>query len=65
MSQAKSWMGVLFVMTLLFPNVINSAEVTQKIRIGLPSSRSPTCLFTWPKKKAFSSKSVSKRNTYK
>jgi NitT/TauT family transport system substrate-binding protein len=30
-------MGALFVMTLLVPNMIDGAEVTQKIRIGLPS----------------------------
>jgi ABC-type nitrate/sulfonate/bicarbonate transport system substrate-binding protein len=27
----------LFAVTLLFPNVINGAEITQKIRVGLPS----------------------------
>ena len=37
MSHAKSWLQVLFTMTLLFPNLVNGAEVTQKIRIGLPS----------------------------
>src|SRR4029077_4095670 len=37
MKRAKSWIQVLFAMTLLFPNLTNAAEVTQKIRIGLPS----------------------------
>ena len=37
MGHTKSWMRALFAVTLLFPNLINGAEVTQKIRIGLPS----------------------------
>ncbi len=37
MRHVKSWTRVLFVMTLLFPNMIQGAEVTQKIRVGLPS----------------------------
>src|SRR5882724_4907673 len=37
MRHARTWMRVLFAVSLLFPNVINGAEVTQKIRIGLPS----------------------------
>ena len=37
MSHAKSWMRVLFAVALLSPNVINGAEVTQKICVGLPS----------------------------
>ena len=37
MRNQKSWMLVLFAMPLLLPNAINGAEVTQTIRIGLPS----------------------------
>lgn len=37
MGHTKPWMRALFAVTLLFPNLINGAEVTQKIRIGLPS----------------------------
>jgi ABC-type nitrate/sulfonate/bicarbonate transport system substrate-binding protein len=37
MRHARSWMRVFFAVTLLFPNMINGAEVTQKIRVGLPS----------------------------
>jgi ABC-type nitrate/sulfonate/bicarbonate transport system substrate-binding protein len=37
MTHAKSWMRVLFALTLLFPSLIHGAEVTQKIRVGLPS----------------------------
>ena len=37
MRNPKLWMRVLFAITLLLPNLINGAGVTQKIRIGLPS----------------------------
>ena len=37
MRRAILWPRVLFAMTLLVPSLIDAAEVTQKIRIGLPS----------------------------
>src|SRR6266536_3394486 len=37
MRHARSCMRVFFAVSLLFPNMVNGAEVVQKIRIGLPS----------------------------
>ena len=37
MRHTKSWKRALFAVTLLFPSMSSGAEVTQKIRIGLPS----------------------------
>src|SRR6059036_3930664 len=37
MRHARLCTRILFAVSLLFPNMVNGAEVVQKIRIGLPS----------------------------
>src|SRR6266542_5345107 len=37
MRHARSCMRVFFAVSLLFPNMVNGAEIVQTIRIGLPS----------------------------